>query len=129
MTLYINSSFAIATNIVDATPKGNISSMAMIEPASAHPHFLLCNANTPPTMGNTASIIDNTTRIISMVVKREATKGKSSAGIMSRKNVQITTVVKTMMNPITPNALIAPVIKFKTPAMVGFQVFCIVVSI
>jgi hypothetical protein len=55
-----------------ATPRGNVPGTAMIEPARAHPNFLLCNANTPPIIGNTASIIDNTRRTINIVPTRGA---------------------------------------------------------
>ena len=50
-----------------AIPKGGDIMVAAIEPASAQPHFLLCSANTPPTMGNTVPIIDNTDATISIV--------------------------------------------------------------
>jgi hypothetical protein len=113
----------MATNIVDATPKGNIPSMAMIEPASDHPHFLLCRVNTPPTIGNIAEIIDNTKRMISMVLTRGATKGKSLAGTVPWRNITRLTEVIAMISPIAQKTLIAPVIIFKMPAVVGFQVF------
>ncbi len=59
--------------MVDATPKGNTARIAVIEPASDHPHFLLCIANTPPAMGNTVWMIDSIKAPIRMVFTKDAT--------------------------------------------------------
>ncbi len=129
IVLYLNSSFAIITNIVDAIPRGNTPSMDMIEPASAQLHFLLCKANTPPIIENTASIIDNTNRTISIVITRGATKWSSSLNATSKRYCQALTAVMAMINAITPDALSAPEVMFRMPAAVGFHVFSTLVSI
>ena len=126
---YANSSFASDTNIVDAMPKVNTAIIAMMEPVSAQPHLLLCRANTPPAKGNAVSKIDNTRRIISMLLIRGAIKGSSAGGMTSKKSCQVLVAVIAIIRPIALIAPSAPVMTFKIPAVIGFQVFFTVVSI
>jgi len=58
-----------------------------------------------------------------MVLTRGATKGKSLAGMVPWRNITRLTEVIAMISPITLKTLITPVIIFKMPAVIGFQVF------
>ena len=58
-----------------------------------------------------------------MVLTRGATKGKSVAGTVPWRNITRLTEVIAMISPIAQKKLIAPVIIFRMPAVVGFQVF------
>ena len=119
----------MATNIVEVIPSrfaGPI--MAIMEPARVHPHFLLCNANIPPIIVNTALIIDNTIRTISIVPIRRAINGASAGG---RKLIilMLPIAIVAIVIPTADNALSAQVTMFRIPAVVGIQVFLVLVSI
>ena len=57
------------------------------------------------------------------------TKVKSSNGTTSDRNFQVLPELTSINRKIVPIALNVPVTIFKIPAVIGFQVYCAVVSV